>query len=59
MEPHTNYTDYFTKLGIDLNNESQEIEFIDRYFQNMSHLNYLKDTANSLRDNIEVDRLNI
>lgn len=25
----------------------------------MSHLNYLKDTANSLRDNIEVDRLNI
>ncbi len=25
----------------------------------MSHLNYLKDTAHSLRDNIEVDRLNI
>ena len=25
----------------------------------MSHLNYLKDTANSLRDNIEVDRINI
>jgi hypothetical protein len=25
----------------------------------MSHLSYLKDTANSLRDNIEVDRINI
>ena len=25
----------------------------------MSHLSYLKDTANSLTDNIEVDRLNI
>jgi hypothetical protein len=25
----------------------------------MSNLNYLKDTANSLRDNIDVDRLNI
>jgi len=25
----------------------------------MSHLSYLKDTANSLKDNIEVDKINI
>ena len=59
LEPHHNFSDYFSKLGFDLKGESEEIEFIDRYFQNMSHLSYLKDTANSLRDNIEVDRLNI
>lgn len=32
---------------------------MDRYFQNISHVKYLKDMADSLRDNIEVDRLNI
>lgn len=32
---------------------------IDKYFQNMSHLSYLRDSVNSLADNIEVDRLNI
>ena len=59
LAPHTDFSQYFEQLGFDLKNESEDIELLDKYFQNMSHLNYLKDTANSLRDNIEVDRLNI
>lgn len=58
-QPNTNFTEFFNRLSLDLDKESGQIELLDRYFQNVSQLNFLQDTAHSLRDNIEVDRLNI